>query len=375
MICELVRSGRKVGITAIGHKTIRKLLDEVVDAAKELGVPGVLCAHKTEGDGSESQAVREIGANDTALQGLQNRTVNVLGGTTWLWSRADFVDAVDVLFVDEAGQMSLANVLACAAAGKSLVFLGDPQQLEQPQKGSHPEGSDVSALAHLLNGRKTIANDLGLFLEETWRLHPNICRFTSEMFYEGRLVSHDGLERQNIAAAAPYSGAGLWYLPVAHDGNQSYSIEEIEQVNGLVDFLTAPGSSWTDRLGITRQLTRGDILCIAPFNDQVNRLKDRLPDVEIGTVDKFQGQQDAVVIYSMTASSPEDAPHGMEFLYDLNRFNVATSRARCACIVVGSPRLFSPECRTPRQMELANALCRYGEMSVHVSTGTKAAGG
>lgn len=368
MICELVRRGRKVGITAVGHKAIRKLLDEVVKAATQSGVPGVACAHKTEADGPDGEPVREIGANEAALQGLQSGAINVLGGTPWLWSRADFMNSVRVLFVDEAGQMSLANVLACAAAGESLVLLGDPQQLEQPQKGRHPEGSDISALAHLLEGRKTIRDDRGLFLQETWRLHPAICRFTSEMFYEGRLSSREGLDRQRIDAEAPYSGAGLWYLPVSHEGNQSYSIEEIEQVARLVDSLTAPGNTWTDRLGATRPLTRGDILCIAPFNDQVNRLKDRLPDVEIGTVDKFQGQQDAVVIYSMTASSPEDAPHGMEFLYDLNRFNVATSRARCACIVVGSPRLLSPECRTPRQMELVNALCRYGEMSEHIPT-------
>jgi len=247
--------------------------------------------------------------------------------------------------------------------------------LEQPQKGSHPEGSDISALAHLLEGRKTIRNDRGLFLEETWRLHPAICRFTSEMFYEGRLASRDGLERQRIDAAAPFSGAGLWYVPVAHEGNQSYSIEEIEQVANLIEFLTTTGNSWIDGEGRTRLLTREDILCVAPFNDQVNRLGDRLPGIKAGTVDKFQGQEAAVVIYSLTTSSPEDAPHGMEFLYNLNRFNVATSRARCACIVVGSPRLLSPECRTPRQMELANALCRYREMSERVSTGTAVAVG
>jgi hypothetical protein len=367
MICELVRRGRKVGITAVGHKVIRKLLDEVVKAATQLGVSGVACAHKTDAAGPDGQPVREIGANEEALQGLQSGAINVLGGTPWLWSRADFMNSVDVLFVDEAGQMSLANVLACAPARASLVLLGDPQQLEQPQKGSHPEGSDVSALAHLLDGGKTIQHDRGLFLEETWRLHPTICQFTSEMFYEGRLASHDGLERQRIEAAAPFSGAGLWYVPVAHEGNQSYSQEEVDLVSNLVALLTFEGNSWTDLHGKARPLTREDILCVAPFNDQVNRLSDRLPGVAVGTVDKFQGQQAAVVIYSLTASSPEDAPRGMEFLYNLNRFNVATSRARCACIVVGSPRLLSPECRTPRQMELANALCRYSEMSERVS--------
>ena len=173
--------------------------------------------------------VREIGTNDEALQSLQSGAVNVLGGTSWLWCREEFSDSVHVLFVDEAGQMSLANVLACAPAGKSLVLLGDPQQLEQPQKGSHPEGSDISALAHLLDGRRTISEEQGLFLAETWRLHPAICRFTSELFYEGRLFSLDGLERQNIQAPAPFCGAGLWFVPVVHEGNQSYSAEEVER--------------------------------------------------------------------------------------------------------------------------------------------------
>jgi uncharacterized protein len=254
-------------------------------------------------------------------------------------------------------------MLACAPAGKSLVLLGDPQQLEQPQKGSHPEGSDISALAHLLDGRPTIGKTQGLFLPETWRLHPAICSFTSELFYEGRLVSLDGLERQNIEAPAPFAGAGLWFVPAVHEGNQSYSAEEVERVAGMVEFLTQPGTGWINRHGDRQPLTRDDILIVAPYNDQVNRLRDRLPDARVGTVDKFRGQEAAVVIYGMTTSSPEDAPNGMEFLYDLNRFNVATSRARCACIVVGSPRLFSPECRTPRQMELANVLCRYAEMS------------
>jgi uncharacterized protein len=360
-----------VGITAVSHKVIRKLIDETLDAAREMGIPGLSCAHRMEGSDPNSGPVREIGANDEALQSLQRHEVNVLGGTSWLWCREEFSNAVDVLFVDEAGQMSLANVLACAPAGSSLVLLGDPQQLEQPQKGSHPEGSDISALAHLLDEKRTISSEQGLFLGETWRLHPTICDFISEMFYEGRLVSLKGLERQGIEVAAPFSGAGLWFVPVLHEGNQSYSEEEAERVSTLVEHLTRAGNTWTNRHGTRRPLTVDDILIVAPYNDQVNRIADRLPGAKVGTVDKFQGQQAAVVIYSLTTSTPEDAPRGMEFLYNLNRFNVATSRARCSCIVVGSPGLFVPECRTPRQMELANALCRYAEVSTSVKFETQ----
>jgi predicted RecB family nuclease len=364
MICELVRRGKKVGITAVGHKAIRKLLDEVRKAANEMNFAGITCGHRMETDDTAEGPIREVGDNDEALRSLRDDSIRVLGGTTWLWSRVEFMGSVDVFFVEEAGQMSLANVLACASSGLSLVLLGDPQQLEQPQKGSHPEGSDVSALAHLLNGDRTISPTRGLFLHQTWRLHPAICDFTSEMFYEGRLVPLVGLEWQAIDVTRPFSGAGLWFEPVFHEGNQSYSPEEIERVANIVKNLARNGNSWIDRHGARRPLTRNDILIVAPYNDQVNRLRHRLPGANVGTVDKFQGQEAAVVIYSMTTSSPQDAPHGMEFLYDLNRFNVATSRARCACIVVGSPLLLSPECRTPQQMELANVLCRYLEKSI-----------
>jgi uncharacterized protein len=369
MICELVKEGKKVGITAVSHKVIRKLLDEVLEAAREMSVTDVSCAHMKPSADCDSCPIREIGKNEEAARMLARGAVNVLGGTPWLWSAEEFRDSVHVLFVDEAGQMSLANVLACAPAGKSLVLLGDPQQLEQPQQGSHPEGSDISALGHLLHGRWTIGEEQGLFLGETWRLHPAVCSFTSELFYEGRLFPVTGLERQSIETSSPFSGAGLWFLPVVHEGNQSYSLKEIDQVAAITEILTQPGSTWTDRDGNQRPLALDDILMVAPYNNQVSRLIDRLPGARVGTVDKFQGQEAAVVIYSMTTSTAEDAPRGMEFLYNLNRFNVATSRARCACIVVGSPRLFSPECRMPRQIELANALCRYAELSRTLALG------
>jgi uncharacterized protein len=272
--------------------------------------------------------------------------------------------AVDVLFVDEAGQVSLANAIAVSAAATNLVVLGDPQQLDQPQQGSHPDGVDVSALRHLLGEHETIPRDRGIFLPETWRLAPSICAFTSELFYESRLRSKPGLERQVLAGINGITDNGLWYAEVEHDGRTSSSDEEVEVVARLVAALTSPGSSWTSSGGSRAAVTLDDVLVVSPFNAQVGRLLDRLPPgARVGTVDKFQGQAAPVVVYSMATSRPEDAPRGMEFLYSLNRFNVATSRAKCAAIVVASPRLFEPECRSPRQMKLANALCRYREMA------------
>jgi len=254
------------------------------------------------------------------------------------------------------------------------VLLGDPQQLEQPIKGSHPEGTAVSALEHVLDGAKTIADDRGLFLEESWRLPPAICQFTSEVFYERRLYSREGVEKQALLGDGPFAGSGLWFVAAHHDANQGSSREEVEIVVELVSSLTSSGVRWRDRDGREHPLHLHDILVIAPYNAQVADLSAGLPQgARVGTVDRFQGQEAPIVIYSMTTSTPEDAPRGMEFLYSPNRFNVATSRAQCACIVVGSPRLFDPDCQSPRQMKLANAFCRFLEEAREVRVGPQAA--
>ena len=306
------------------------------------------------------QGISETTKNDKALTALHKREAQVLGGTTWLWASSEAANAVDVLFVDEAGQMSLANVLAVSPAARNIVMLGDPQQLEQPQKGSHPEGTEVSALQHVLGEASVMPADKGLFLEQTWRLHPTICDYTSRQFYDGELRSREGMERQALAGQTKYAGAGLRVEPVEHDGNQSSSPEEVERVVEVVDDLLQPGVTWTNAKGGTAALALDDILVVAPYNAQVAELQRALgPEARVGTVDKFQGQEAPVVIYSMTSSSPEDAPRGMGFLYSMNRLNVATSRARCACVLVASPRLFEPECRTVRQMRLANGICAY----------------
>jgi len=367
MIRALVREGRRVGVVAVSHKVIRNLLHAVRDQAADAGET-VRLAHKCDPDDDAAPpdgGVREIPDNPAALQAISAREVDVLGGTAWLWSREEFAGAVDVLVVDEAGQMSLANALAVSPAAASLVLLGDPQQLEQPQQAHHPDGVDISALQHVLGEHATMPPGRGLFLPETWRLAPALCGFTSERFYDGKLRPRDGLHRQRLAGVGGLDGAGLWWVPVEHDGNRNWSAEEVDAVGALVDRLLVPGAQWVDGDGVAHPLTPDDLRVVAPFNVHVNRLAERLAPrgVPVGTVDRFQGQEAAVVIYAMGTSRAEDAPRGLEFLYSLNRLNVATSRARCAVFVVASPRLLEPECRTPRQMQLANALCRYVELA------------
>ena len=367
MICELVKRGKKIGVTALSHKVIRKLLDMVVDAAQEKGATEVRCMHR-EKDGEESYGVAVARKdNEEALNALRSGKATVVGGTSWLWSTEQAFESVDVLFIDEAGQMSLADVLAVSQAAKSIVLLGDPQQLERPLKGSHPNGAEKSALEHLLDGRKTISEDMGFLLPESWRMHPEVCKFTSEVFYEDKLSSHAIARSRALEGHAWLNGAGLWFVPVEHEGNRNASAEEMEVVVRIVEGLLRPEVRWLRSAGNRGNLKEKDILIVAPYNAQVADLSARLPKLQIGTVDKFQGQEAAVVIYSLTTSSPEDAPRGMEFLYSLNRLNVATSRAMSNVIVVGNPRLFEPECHSPRQIQLANAFCRYLELAKTVS--------
>jgi len=364
MIAELVRSSKRIGITAVSHKVISNLLQYACSAARADNIQLNAVQKANETDGCADRMVEQITKNEGILDALRSRTIRVVAGTPWLWARGDMADSVDVLFVDEAGQMSLADVLAISRAAKSVVLLGDPQQLNQPQQGVHPPGVDVSVLAHLLNGRATIEPEKGLFLKETWRLHPDICAFTSELFYDGRLAARLENRNQRLNTNGPLDGTGLRYIPVQHNGNQSESPEEVAKVRELVNDLFASGATWTDKTGEQSPLKLGDILVVAPYNAQVSALAKALPvGARVGTVDKFQGQQAPIVIYSMTTSSPEDAPRGMEFLYSLNRLNVAISRAQCVAVVVACPALFQAECKTPRQIQLANALCRYLEMA------------
>jgi len=365
IICALVGTGKTVGITAVGHKVIHNLLEQAAKAAEAKGFGDLKLFHRhsTSGEYEGDAPITNIKDYEDVLAGLDDGAIHVVGGTQWMWSRAEFTQAVDVLIVDEAGQMSLSNVLAAAPAAKSLILLGDPQQLEQPIQSAHPEGSDVAALKHWLGNHETMPADRGLFLDETWRLHPEICEFTSEIYYERKLDPRPDLIHQAINSDQALSGAGLRYVPVAHSGNTARSLEEVEVIAGIVSALTAGGTTFTDRHEVNHALTHSNILIVAPYNAQVAALKARLPELaeRIGTVDKFQGQEAPVVIYSMTSSSPEDAPRGMEFLYNPNRFNVATSRARALCVLVGSPLLLEPVCKTPRQMQMANGFCRFGE--------------
>ena len=364
MICTLAQDGKTVGVTANSHKVIRNVLDQILKAAPEFGA-SVECLQKVSDAEPNVPRLQFTTDNAAFLAGI-GKSCQVGGATAWLWARADAFESVDTLFIDEAAQMSLANVLAVSQAAKNIVLLGDPQQLEQPMRGSHPEGTDVSALTHILGPHATIPADRGLFLDETWRLHPEICAFTSELFYEDRLQSRPALELQQIRSNSRISGSGLRFLPVLHEGNQNSCPEEADAIRDLVAEILNSNAMFVDSENKERVIALRDILIIAPYNAQVFELQERLPGGRVGTVDKFQGQEAPIVIYSVTTSSYLDAPRGMEFLYSANRLNVATSRARAICVLVASPEIFEAECRTPGQIKLANAFCRYLERAIRI---------
>lgn len=364
LIVKLLQSGKRVGVTANSHKVIANLLKEVSSVANESGLNDV-CYQKVQ-DELETKGVIEL--KDKKINPYVGKPGVVVGSTAWLWSAEASAGKLDVLFVDEAAQMSLANVLAVSQVAPALVLLGDPRQLEQPTKASHPDGVGISAMDHLIGDAKTVPENMGLFLKHSWRMHPEVCEFISENFYEKRLepTNKKNLSLQ-VITGSNINGSGLRILPITHSGNQVRSQEEAEAIAELVKSIISNNHQWTDNEGAGHPVGWDDILIVAPYNSQVRLISSLLPDARVGTVDKFQGQEAPIVIYSTTSSSIDDAPRGPEFLYSPNRLNVAISRAKCMAIMVASPAIFEASCRTPRHMQLVNAYCRYQELAAPIA--------
>ncbi|HUR16509.1 MAG TPA: DEAD/DEAH box helicase, partial [Candidatus Limnocylindrales bacterium] len=363
MIWQLIDKERVVGVTSNSHKVIGNLVKAAIDTVpegKSIRIVQKAKAHEA----VEHPWVKRVDANEDVDEAIAEGSVDLVAGTPWLWAREPMHGRVDTLFVDEAGQVSLANVVSISGAARNVVLLGDPQQLDQPTQGVHPDGSGKSALGHFLGEAKVVPEDRGLFLEKTWRMHPQITRYTSELFYEDKLHSIDGLERQRIEGAGWLAGSGLRWAGVDHDGNTNESLEEALAVVDIVRELL--GRNWTNKDGVQQAIVKDEIRVLTPYNAHRLLIDDQLAKagisgVQVGTVDKFQGQEAAVAIYTMATSRPEDAPRGMDFLYSLHRLNVATSRAKALAIVVASPLLLRAVPQTPEQLRMANGLAAFVE--------------
>lgn len=355
-IVELLKQKRRIGVSSNSHKAINKLLEEVVKLAtkQKLSFRGVKKI-------SETDHAFECGfiENVTEPQKASSGPYQLVAGTAWLFARPDMAP-LDYLFIDEAGQVSLANVVACGTAARNLVLIGDQMQLAQPTQGVHPGRSGLSALEFALETHATMPPYLGVFLEQTRRMHPDVCRFISDAFYESRLHPAPENRRQTLVLQrncdAALKPTGLGFVEVRHRDCSQSSELEAERLSAAYDSLLK--QRWIDSARKKSGLTRNDILVVSPYNMQVDRLRQMLPDgARIGTVDKFQGQEAAVVLISMATSSHEDLPRNIEFLYSRNRLNVAISRARCLAVIFASPLLPETPCSTIEQMRLVNALC------------------
>lgn len=358
LVAALVAEGRTVGIASNSHKAIDNVLHAVETRLEEAGRPlARLGQKKDSGEGG----FEGLGYVESVTS---NRDIDpslpILAGTAWLFAREELRQSRDVLFVDEAGQVSLGNIVAMATAARSVVLVGDHMQLAQPIQGAHPGESGASALDYLLQGEAVVVPEKGIFLSRTWRMHPDLCRFISDAVYDGQLNSVEACALQRLIlrpdAHPTLKPMGLSFRPVEHIGCRQRSEEEADEIVRIhVDLLR---QHVVRRDGRRKRLSINDILVVAPYNLQVNLLRSRLPDgARVGTVDKFQGQEADVVIVSMATSSAEDMPRDASFLLSRNRLNVAISRARCLAILVASPRLLDMVAGSVEEMRLANVFC------------------
>jgi uncharacterized protein len=372
VICDLLAAGQRVAVTSNSHKAIHNLLHKVEEGMLERGsrFRGLYKCSSGNADSvyasrSAAPCIESVKSNDPFSEG----GYDLAGGTGWLFAREELTGSFDYLFIDEAGQVSLADALAVSLCARNVVLLGDPSQLAQVSQGRQPPHVDDSVLEHLLGDRQTVSERRGVFLDVSYRMQPDVCAFVSDAMYGDRLRPGPDTTMHRIVTPAKVL-AGLYFTGIDHAGNGSSSPEEadeiVRRVADLLDDGQVVDSQPPERKGVARPLTARDIIIVTPYNAQRRLVTESLHragihGVEVGTVDKFQGQEAPVVFYSMATSSGEDVPRNVEFLFDRNRFNVAVSRARAVSVLVCSPRLLDIPCRTPDQMALANLLCSFAE--------------
>ena len=358
IIHKLIMEGKRVGITAMSHAAIDNLLDATYQVFKEKGDLELLRAARRSSKPKIGalEGVRYVSSAD-----VENDSYNLVAGTTWLWARSGMrANPVDVLIVDEAGQLALADAIAASNAARNLILLGDPLQLSQVSQADHPDGSGASVLEHILGDHATIAPTEGIFISETRRMHPDVCGFISSQIYEGRLTSH-----QSCAQQSTEFGTGLRWIEAHHADCSTESHEEADLVASKI--LEMIGSEWTNQRGEVRSLSADDFMVVAPYNDQVRLLSERfratpgIEAVQVGTVDKFQGREAPVVFFTMTTSTSGDMSRGPEFLFSRNRLNVAVSRARCLAFLVCTEELLNSRARTIDEMRLIGTLSSFVE--------------
>ncbi len=360
IILNLIKNGKRIGVTANSHKAILNILKTIYEQNKESIVFQCQKVKDSRGGNEEKNFLKKWPI-ELVESNQVNKSTQVVGGTTFFFSRNTEENAYDYLFVDEASQVSLSNLVAAARSTKNIILIGDQNQLDQPIQASHPGESGHSALTYYTDGKTTISEDKGVFLPVSYRMHPSLCQFISNHFYDGKLIHHSTTEKQKIIltnTSIQLPESGLCFIPVEHSGNVHSSMEEAKVVSDFYKQLLKV--QWKNREGKINNITTKDILIVAPYNFQVACLKQELSieEARIASVDKFQGQEAPICILSLAASTIQDAPRGISFLLNKNRLNVALSRAKCLSIVVGSKNLTDTNISSIPNMELMNIWCQ-----------------
>lgn len=362
-IVDLVRSGKRIAVSSHSHKAITNLLEAVDLRAQATGTPCRIVQKTSDDDGDEAETSTITRVNDNDAPEIA--VAQVVGATAWHFARYG-QPAFSHLFVDEAGQVALANLIAMSRSASNLVLVGDPMQLAQPLKGLHPGASGQSCLEYLMDGHRVVPADRGVFMPVSRRMHPGVCDFISKAVYEERLHSDEGAAAQRLTSGTGEDLVGARLVPIAHQGRSQVSPEETAAIVDAVAALI--GSRFVDRDGAERPIAHEDVLVVAPYNAQVNALRAALPQaVRVGTVDRFQGQEAPICLISMTTSSGDELPRDIEFLFSLNRINVAISRAQVTAWMFASPTLLETPCRTIHEMSLVNTLCMLAEYRPRVT--------
>lgn len=360
IIAELLKQGKKIGISSNSHKAINNLLAGVAEYCHAEGVTARCFCTKNTGPEIEDNGIIVI-KNDEISTHLE-KPACVIGTTAWGFCREEVTGELDYLFIDEAGQVSVANLVGMSRAARNIILMGDQMQLGQPSQGSHPANSGLSILDYLLHDSPIIPDSMGVFLDTTFRMHSAVNDYISHAIYQGQLKADPGNDNQRIIVPANYTGslsleAGLMFVPMEHEGNTQASDEEVEVIRQLAhEYLQR---RFCGKDGKERQLGWDDILFVAPYNHQVNKLQQALgPEARVGSVDKFQGQEAPLVFFSLCTSDAAESPRGIDFLFDIHRINVAISRAQALAVVVGNVSLLSAQASTAGQMRQVNVLSR-----------------
>ena len=355
LIHALVKAGRRVGVTAMSHAAIDNLLAQTLTAFEDEGDIDLL--HGVRHNPSDSMPEHPALAPSRSAKTSADPKYNLVAGTSWFFANEAMREQpVDVLIIDEAGQLALADAVSTTGGAHNLVLLGDPSQLAQVASASHPNGSGVSVLQHVLGEHTTVPDDRGVFLSVTRRMHPHLCEFISSAIYDGRLTAHESCAAQGTAF-----GTGLRWLRAEHSARSKESPEEAALVAHQIRQMI--GASWTDKDGISHLLGAEHFMVVAPYNDQVALIRQTLEadartrGVRVGTVDKFQGQEAPIVFFTMTTSTAADMPRDPKFLFSRNRLNVALSRARCLAFLVSTEELLNSRAANLDDMRLISTVC------------------